>query len=138
MRRLNVINVAVAILIGGIFALIDESPNLVQASESLADPIGRGLISVKLTTVSTGLTAPNWGAFAPGDNGRLFVTDQDGILWAIDLAAGAKSVFLDVRDRIVALGVAGPGTFDERGLLASRSTLTTLPMAFSIPTLRSR
>lgn len=47
----------------------------------------------------------------------MYVTDQPGILWAIDLATGDKTVFLDVSDRIVALGLFGPGTFDERGLL---------------------
>ena len=35
----------------------------------------------------------------------------------IDLAGGAKSVFLDVSTRLVALGIDGPGSFDERGLL---------------------
>jgi glucose/arabinose dehydrogenase len=38
-------------------------------------------------------------------------------VWRIDLATGAKSVFLDVSARLVPLGFLGPGTFDERGLL---------------------
>jgi glucose/arabinose dehydrogenase len=83
----------------------------------LADPIKPGGTPIGLETVATGLTAPNWGTFAPGDPGRLFVTDQNGILWAIDLDTGDKSVFLDVSDRLVDLGIGGPGTFDERGLL---------------------
>jgi glucose/arabinose dehydrogenase len=91
---------------------------LVQAQdEQLADPILTGGFHVRLEPVADGLTAPNWGTAAPGDNQRLFVTDQDGILWAIDLDSGDKSVFLDVSDRLVALGAFGPGTFDERGLL---------------------
>ena len=85
--------------------------------EPLTDLIERGDISIKLTTVAEGLIAPNWGTSAPGNDERLFVTDQDGILWAIDLTTGAKTVFLDVSDRLVDLGIAGPGTFDERGLL---------------------
>jgi glucose/arabinose dehydrogenase len=72
---------------------------------------------IKLETVATGLTAPNWGTFAPGDDDRLFVTDQNGILWAIDLASGDKMVFADLSALLVSLGVGGPGTFDERGLL---------------------
>jgi glucose/arabinose dehydrogenase len=76
-----------------------------------------GGVPIKLETVADGLTAPNWGTFAPGDDERLFVTDQNGILWAIDLDTGNKSVFLDVSGRLVALGIGGPGTFDERGLL---------------------
>jgi len=87
------------------------------ASDRLADPIMVGGVRIQLETVATGLTAPNWGTFAPGAPGRLFVSDQNGTLWAIDLATGDKSVFLDVSARLVALGIAGPGTFDERGLL---------------------
>ena len=80
-------------------------------------PIPRGNVAVRLEPVATGLTAPNWGIAAPGDTDRLFVVDQDGILWAIDLASGAKSVFLDVTARLVPLGAFGPGSFDERGFL---------------------
>jgi len=78
-----------------------------------------GEIRIRLDSVATGLTAPNWGTFAPGDPEplRLFVTDQNGILWAIHLETGEKTVFLDVRDLLVSLGTGGPGTFDERGLL---------------------
>ncbi len=80
-------------------------------------PIAQSTVHIRLELVADGLTAPNWGAVAPGDAGRLFVTDQDGILWAIDLASGDKTVFLDVSPLLVDLGVFGPGTFDERGLL---------------------
>ena len=85
--------------------------------QQLADPIKPGGPPIRLETVATGLTAPNWGTVAPGDDHRLFVSDQDGKLWAIDLKTGDKSVFLDASDRLVALGIGGPGTFDERGLL---------------------
>jgi glucose/arabinose dehydrogenase len=90
-------------------------------AQPLEDPIPKeikpGLTPVRLETVATGLTAPNWGTFAPGDPYRLFVTDQDGILWAIDLATGDKTVFADVSALLVPLGAFGVGTFDERGLL---------------------
>ena len=91
------------------------------ASAQLADPIpgsiAQGSIPVTLQTVATGLTAPNWGTFAPGDSERLFVTDQDGILWAIDLVTGNKTAFLDLSSQLVTLGIFGSGSFDERGLL---------------------
>jgi glucose/arabinose dehydrogenase len=77
-------------------------------------------LAISLEPAATGLTAPNWGTPVPGCPDladRLVVTDQDGILWAIDLATGEKSVLLNVSDRLVSLGVAGAGTFDERGLL---------------------
>jgi glucose/arabinose dehydrogenase len=76
----------------------------------------QGGIKIGLEPVADGLTAPLKGVAAPGDP-RLFVVDQNGILWAIDPASGGKTVFLDVSSRLVTLGVCGPNTFDERGLL---------------------
>ena len=87
---------------------------------ALADPLPAvvpGTVHVELQTVADGLTAPNWATHAPGHPGRLFVTDQNGILWAIELATGGKSVFLDVSPLLVDLGIFGPDSFDERGLL---------------------
>ncbi len=97
----------------------DPNPPAPGTIVALTEPIGPGdeSFAINLEPVATGLIAPNWGAVAPGDTDRLFVTDQDGTLWAIDLTTGAKAVFLDVSDRIVELGIRGPGTFDERGLL---------------------
>jgi len=88
-----------------------------EIENPIPEPIRKGDIPIRLETVATGLTAPNWGTIAPGHPDRLFVTDQDGILWAIQLGTGEKSVFLDVRNRLVRLGISGSGTFDERGLL---------------------
>lgn len=92
-----------------------------SARQAIGDPIrddvDPGPIQVSLEPVAVGLTAPNWGISAPGQPNRLFVVDQDGILWAIDLVTGAKTVFLDVSALLVPLGIAGPGTFDERGFL---------------------
>ncbi len=85
--------------------------------DRLADPVLQSDITIKLETVATGLTAPNWGTFAPGDAGRLFVSDQDGKLWAVDLSSGDKSVFADLSGLLVPLGAFGPGSFDERGFL---------------------
>ncbi|MEW6251275.1 MAG: PQQ-dependent sugar dehydrogenase [Planctomycetota bacterium] len=88
---------------------------------ALADPLTEGIPQgqrVILRSVSTGMTAPNWGTPAPGVPGRLYVADQNGIVWNVNLATGAKSVFLDVMSRLVPLGINGPNTFDERGLLS--------------------
>ena len=85
--------------------------------DPIPQPIRKGGVHIRLEAVATGLTAPNWGVPAPGDADRLFVVDQPGIVWSLDLHSGAKSVFLDTSDRLVALGAFGPGTFDERGLL---------------------
>ena len=88
-------------------------------TDRLLDPVQPSDKTIGLETVATGLTAPVWGTFAPGDAGRLFVVDQPGTLWAVDLATGDKSVFLDVSGRLVPLGVFGPGSFDERGFVGA-------------------
>jgi glucose/arabinose dehydrogenase len=91
------------------------------AAQPLDDPIRRPVRQagprVQLELVASGLTAPNWGISAPGRDDHLFVADQDGSAWSIDLQTGAKGVFLDVSDRLVPLGNGGPDTYDERGLL---------------------
>ncbi|PON13524.1 hypothetical protein C2W62_33905 [Candidatus Entotheonella serta] len=74
-------------------------------------------IGITLTDEATGFTAPIWGTAAPGVDGRLYVADQIGIAWAIDIATagpGGNSMFLDLRSRLV----ADLSLCNERGLLA--------------------
>lgn len=121
------------------FSVIDDfiycaiGGGVVPIDDPIPGPIPASPTHVRLVEVATGLIAPNWGAFAPlppvpgaaslgalSANDRLFVNDQVGVLWAIDLQADPpdnKSVFLDVSHRLVTLGIGGPGTFDERGFL---------------------
>ena len=84
-------------------------------------PITRFGPKVSIELVADGMTAPLKGVAAPGLPGWLFVVDQPGIVWAVDLGnpdtQTNKTMFLDVRAMIVTLGVCGPGSFDERGLL---------------------
>lgn len=80
-------------------------------------PITRFGPLITLTAVATGLTAPNKGVVAPGDREHLYVVDQVGIVWKVNVAARTKVVFFDVADRLVPLGFLGPNTFDERGFL---------------------
>jgi glucose/arabinose dehydrogenase len=80
----------------------------------IADESG---FALSLELVASGLTAPMKGTTASGHPSRLFVVDQPGILWAVNLNAGSKTTFLDVSGRLVTLGVLGPDTFDERGFL---------------------
>lgn len=87
------------------------------AQERLARAVIDGGAPLALEPIADGMTAPGWGTAAPGIDDRLFVTDQVGIVWSVETQAGGTDVFLDVRDRLVALGVGGPGSFDERGLL---------------------
>lgn len=109
--------VRTALVMFAMLGLILGAVSTSAAEETLVRSVEHSDLSVQLETVATGLTAPNWGTYAPGAGNRLFVTDQVGILWAIDLATGDKSVFADLSALLVPLGAFGPGTFDERGLL---------------------
>jgi plastocyanin len=87
-----------------------------KLTDPIPAPIRRGKLAVKLRPVAKGLTAPNWGTTAPGDDNRLFVTDQVGTIWVINLSTQQKSVFANLKSLLVRLGVQG-SAYDERGLL---------------------
>jgi glucose/arabinose dehydrogenase len=89
--------------------------------ETFFAPIEASGTRIRLESVASGLTAPLKATIAPGLPNHLFVVDQIGILWAVNLTTGVKTSFLNVGpmglNRLVTLGVLGPNTFDERGLL---------------------
>lgn len=96
----------------------DPDPGSGQKLENpIPETIEFGASRVRLRMAASGLTAPNWGVAAPGDKEHLYVSDQHGILWKINLISGEKSVFLDLSNRLVALGIFGENSFDERGFL---------------------
>ena len=74
-------------------------------------------IDVGLRTIASGFTAPVGGVAAPGEHGNLYVVDQIGLIHKVALANGQKSIFLDVRNLLVPLGIPALGGYDERGLL---------------------
>ena len=88
-------------------------------------PVERDGAEIGLDTVATGLVAPLKGVAAPGLDDILFVIDQPGQMYAIDLDADGPVVcpgagcmlVMDVAGEIVTMGVLGPDSFDERGLL---------------------
>jgi len=109
---------------GGFSVIDDFTSCTAEGQQGLEDPIPGPIptspVTVSLETVATDLIAPNWGIFAPVTTtvaDMLFVTDQTGIVYAIDLATGDKVAFHDVSAQLVELGIGGPDTFDERGLL---------------------
>ncbi len=114
MRTFLIKRGAIGIVIIGALLIVSTA---FAATGLLADVILQGGQRIKLEPLASGLTAPNFGTFAPGDYERLFVSDQDGILWAVDLDDGSKSVFADLSGLLVPLGAFGPGSFDERGFL---------------------
>ena len=89
-------------------------------SDPIPAPLRAGHIRVGLRIVATGLVSPVAGAFAPGINDRLFVADQIGKIWSVNIGRhpGRKTLFADLRPLIVKLGDIIPGSsYDERGLL---------------------
>lgn len=103
---------------GAVASHLDEPPN---PQEPIDDPIpghiddGRLQMELQTLTEGRGLTAPNWGTFAPGVPNVLFVVDQDGPLWAIDTRTGAKKKVLDTAPLLVPLLLDA----DERGFLGT-------------------
>lgn len=85
--------------------------------DPIPDPIVNGAAAVGLELVADGLVSPLTGRVAPGHDDHLYVVDQVGHLWAVDVANGGQTLVADVSDVLVPLGAFGPGTFDERGFL---------------------
>lgn len=86
-----------------------------RISDPISESIAKGTVVIELEPLIEGLASP-LGVTDPGDgSGRLFVYDQAGRIYAV--TGGGSSVFLDVASRLVPLGVSGPGSYDERGLL---------------------
>lgn len=92
-------------------------------ADKLGDPIKRPIrhgAKVLLQPVANGFDAPVAAAAAPGIPPRfLYVADQSGHWWRVDVTDGSKLLFLDATSRLVPLGVFGPGTYDERGFLGA-------------------
>jgi hypothetical protein len=114
---------ALAAISGAAFAqcvntkIEDPIPGLIPASST----------QVKLATIASGLISPVGGAVAPGVPNRIFVLDQIGKIWAIDVYGprrGEVNLFLDVSTRMVPVGLFKPLNYDSVGCLAWRSIPT--------------
>ncbi len=86
-----------------------------EITNPIPESIAKGTIIVELETLIDGLAAPLGVADPDDGSGRLFIYDQAGQVYVV--SEGSRSVFLDVASRLVSLGVSGPGSYDERGLL---------------------
>jgi len=94
------------------------------AAPALSDPIPAPIpvsnTRIALKPVATGLVSPVTGTVAPGDNKHLFVADQGGKIWEIDLRGKSPMMLVaDLSGRLVSsLAKVIPGLpYDERGLL---------------------
>jgi glucose/arabinose dehydrogenase len=94
------------------------NPGIAESDTTILAPIERlGGVPLKLALVADGLNAPVEAKIAPGERERFYVVSQAGQVTAVDRRTGTKTPFVDVNFRLVAVGVLGPGSFDERGLL---------------------
>lgn len=78
--------------------------------------IVRGDIAITLKAVATGLGAPDYATFAPGDASRLYVVEQAGLLRVIENGSLLPGAALDISARVAPpMNTANPN--DERGFL---------------------
>lgn len=112
-------------LMAAAIAIMPVSASALHGVDIIPGGIPASDIQIELKVIASGgdLTAPNFGTYAPGLPDYLFVTDQDGELWAVKPNADPVEleVFLDVSSLIVPLGARlkfnPPLDFDERGLI---------------------
>ena len=109
-----------------VFTYSIVSISFTHAKDAIDNPIPDKIpahsSNLALVKVAEGFTGPLDGEIAPiegveGFNSIMFIADQVGIIWRVNLITGAKSKFIDLRSRIVRLGAFSPGGYDERGLL---------------------
>ncbi len=102
------------------FTALTETPTPVDPIK-LDDPIGfpifSGGLKLKLEVLAEGLTAPLWGVSAPTITDYMYVIDQVGSIWSVELSTGNKELVADLSSLLIALGIPEFGGFDERGLL---------------------
>lgn len=93
---------------------VEATPTEVAAAEPEEDVEEEHLETVGVQLIAEGLTGPTHLSVAPGDDtGRLFVTDQVGVIYVVSEEEGITGTFLDIQDRLVELDPE----YDERGLL---------------------
>ncbi|MGI9336111.1 MAG: PQQ-dependent sugar dehydrogenase [Gammaproteobacteria bacterium] len=84
-------------------------------ANGMTPAIAKGNITIDLQPICEGLTSPVFATHAGDRSDRLFIVDQIGVIWILDVDEGEclADPFLDIQDRLPALSEG----FDERGLL---------------------
>jgi len=79
-------------------------------------PITNGTINILLQLVATNLAAPDYAYSPPGDTNRLFVVEQNGLLWMVQNGVLQPTPALNITNRVQPpLVPTNPN--DERGFL---------------------
>ena len=81
-----------------------------------------GIELVAIGDATNTLTSPLKVVAAPGLPNHIFIVDQPGILWVVNLTNNGRTKFLDISPGsrmpiVIPVGVCGADSFDERGLL---------------------
>ncbi len=97
--------------VGNLFAPVNVDP-FIQKIQSQESPIA-------LIEVASGFTSPVGAVVAPVSAlaEQLFVVDQVGVIWRLNLSDLSKEIYIDLRSETLPLGAFSPGGYDERGLL---------------------
>lgn len=88
----------------------------VAQATTVLPAITHGDIAINLLPVATGLAAPDYATFAPGDSSRLYVVEQNGLLRVIQNGALQAAPALDISGRVTPPLVTSNFN-DERGFL---------------------
>ena len=79
-------------------------------------PITNGPINIMLQLVATNLAAPDYAISPPGDTSRLFVVEQNGLLWVVQNGVLLPQPALNITNRVQP-PLVGSNPNDERGFL---------------------
>lgn len=103
---------------GGDAGTPSEGESIADTVSDAIPPIASGNLRVSTQTITAEMTAPLFGASVPEFKDRLFVVDQVGVLWRVNLADGSKEPLLDVSSMLVQVGgIPELKGYDERGFL---------------------
>ena len=108
-------NTLTAVAIDNLGASTTSAPVHVIIARYLP-PITNGTINLLLQLVATNLAAPDYAISPPGDPNRLFVVEQNGLLWIVQNGALVPTPALNLTNRVQPPLVASSPN-DERGLL---------------------
>ena len=117
-RRATTLAVGMVMLLGASAAVAGALGPRVP--DPIPAPITAGNITIGLEPVADGFVAPVTGTYTDGDSKTLYVAEQTGKIWAVDISRSGKApkpkrLLADLGPRMVPLGCFGIN-YDERGL----------------------
>ncbi len=119
MQRWKKLGIAIAVVPLTMATYAAAATLFVPIEDPIPAPLATGSVSVHIDEVASGMASPVLATFAPDHEETLFVGDQTGKVWAVNVGergGNTKTLFADLSSRLVPLGAFGIG-YDERGLL---------------------